>query len=228
MSTPIKAVLFDLDGTLLDTAPDFAFIVNTMLQNHGRAPLPYPRLRETVSDGARGMVMAAFDCADTDPHFEPLRQELLALYPHHLADATRLFDGMDELLQFIEAQALAWGIVTNKPHVYAQPLLRALQLDRRCATLICPEHVRNRKPDPESLLLACAQLGCTPAEAIYLGDHRRDIEAGRNAGMRTIACAYGYVHRDDDCNTWGADYTVADARAIAPLLQALRGTTTPL
>jgi len=208
MPNPLQAILFDLDGTLLDTAPDFAFVINTLLERHGRAPQPYASIRATVSDGARGMVHGAFGYTDADPEFEPMRHELLALYANHLADNTRLFEGMDSVLQFCEANAIAWGVVTNKPSVYAMPLMRALRLDRRCASLVCPDHVQHRKPDPEPLLLACDQIGCAPASTLYVGDHRRDIEAGHNAGMPTIACAYGYVHPDDPCENWDADYVV--------------------
>lgn len=214
MSIPLQAILFDLDGTLLDTAPDFVFVVNTLLERHGRAPLPYAQIRQTVSDGARGMVHGAFGCGDGDPEFEPLRRELLALYSTHLADRSRLFDGMESVLQFLEMRNIPWGVVTNKPSVYAVPLMRALQLERRCAALVCPDHVRNRKPDPEPLLLACSRIDCEPRATLYVGDHRRDIEAGHNAGMQTIACAFGYVHSDDPCETWGADYVVKHARDI--------------
>jgi N-acetyl-D-muramate 6-phosphate phosphatase len=219
MSIPLKAILLDLDGTLLDTAPDFVFVVNKLRERHGHAPLPFAQIRQTVSDGARGMILGAFPYKDSDPEFEPLRQELLALYSTHLADQTRLFDGMDELLQFLEARGIAWGVVTNKPSVYAEPLMRALQLDQRCAVLLCPDHVQRRKPDPEALLLACKRIGCAPEEAIYIGDHRRDIEAGHNAGMQTIACAFGYIHAEDPCTNWGAEHVVQTARDIIPVLQ---------
>jgi len=219
MATPLQALLFDLDGTLLDTAPDFAFVVNTLLERHGRAPQPYARIRQTVSDGARGMVHGAFGYGDDDPAFEPLRRELLSLYTSHLADNTRLFDGMETVLQFCETQGIAWGVVTNKPSVYAVPLMRALNLDRRCAALVCPDHVKNRKPDPESLLLACRQIGCAPEATLYAGDHRRDIEAGHNAGMQTVACAYGYVHRDDPCDNWNAEFIMQQPRDMLDIVQ---------
>src|SRR5690606_21699225 len=122
---PLRAVLFDLDGTLLDTAPEFAFVIDRMLRRHGRAPLPYARLRQSVSDGARGMVETAFGALPEQPEFEPLRQELLALYEEHLGQHTALFEGMETVLAAIEAQGLRWGIVTNKPVRYAAPLLAA-------------------------------------------------------------------------------------------------------
>lgn len=219
MSAPLRAVLFDLDGTLLDTAPDFAYVVNTLLQRHGRPQQAYAQLRQSVSDGARGMVMTAFHCRDTDPEFEPLRRELLALYAVHLADNTRLFPGMDDVLAFLEERRLPWGIVTNKPSTYAAPLLRALQLDARCATLVCPDHVQHRKPHPEPLQLACRHIGCGAEHSIYIGDHRRDIEAGRNAGMPTVACAFGYVNADDPCSAWEADYIAQLPGDIIPIIE---------
>lgn len=219
MSSKLKAVLFDLDGTLLDTAPEFYQIIRTMLQAHGVAPIAYENFRQSVSDGARGMVKKAFDIDHTDARFEPLRKELLALYEMHLATHTQLFPGMAETLAFIESNNLHWGIATNKPVAFSAPLLQRMHLAQRCATLICPDHVRLRKPDPESLYLACERIGCTIDEAIYLGDHRRDIECARSAGMLSIACDYGYVHSDDPCTAWGADFIVENALKIIPILQ---------
>lgn len=216
---PLKAVLFDLDGTLLDTAPEFYQIIGVMLQTHSQAPIAYAQFRQSVSDGARGMVQKAFGIDHTDARFEALRQELLALYEMHLAAHTQLFPGMAETLAFIESKNLRWGIATNKPAAFSAPLLQRMNLAERCAALICPDDVRLRKPDPESLHLACERIGCAIDEAIYLGDHRRDIECARNAGMLSIACDYGYVHRDDPCDTWGADFIVKSALEIIPILQ---------
>jgi phosphoglycolate phosphatase len=221
MPTSLRAVLFDLDGTLIDTAPDFAFVIDLMRKHRDLAPVPYEQVRETVSDGARGLVRMAFGLPEDHDEFEPLRQEMLALYRQHLADSSRLFDGMEAVLQTIERRGLHWGVVTNKPFAYAEPLLQALALHERCTALICPEHVRERKPHPESLQLACARIGCSSGEAIFIGDHRRDIEAGRNAGMNTVACAYGYVHATDPCENWGADFIVQQVADLLPLLRAM-------
>ncbi len=218
-AAPLKAVLFDLDGTLLDTAPEFAVAVNALLARHQRPPQAYARLRECVSDGTRGMVQSAFALHPDAAEFEPLRLELLDLYAQQLGAHTQMFEGMAQVLEFIEAQGLAWGVVTNKPQRFAQPLMARLKLATRCAALICPEHVATPKPDPAALWLACQQMGCASAGAIYIGDHRRDIEAGRNAGMPTIACAFGYVHAEDPCSAWGADWVVDTARAIIPIVQ---------
>ena len=219
MPSPLKAVLFDLDGTLLDTAPEFYHIMSAMLQTHGAAPIAYAEFRQSVSDGARGMVQKAFGLDPAEARFESLRREFLNQYEMHLATHTQLFPGMAETLAFIESENLRWGVATNKPVAFSAPLLTRLKLAERCATLICPDHVRVRKPDPESLHLACKQIGCTISEAIYIGDHRRDIECARNANMRSIACDYGYVHSDDPCDTWGADFIVKCALEIIPILQ---------
>jgi phosphoglycolate phosphatase len=219
MNSSLKAVLLDLDGTLLDTAPDFAAIINSMLVKYDRPTIAYAQFRQSVSDGARGMVQMAFNCDDNDPQFEPLRQEFLTLYARHIADHTQLFPGMAELLQYIEDAGLAWGVVTNKTSAYAVPLMQAMLLSARCAALVCPDHVVHRKPDPEPLQLACKQIGCATGAAIYIGDHRRDIEAGRNAGMSTIACSYGFVHSEDPCENWGAEFIVHDPRQIITILQ---------
>ena len=219
MSSQLKAVLFDLDGTLLDTAPEFYQIISAMLQAHGAAPIAYDDFRQSASDGARGMVQKAFGLDPTESRFESLRKEFLDLYEMNLASHTQLFSGMSETLAYIESKNLRWGVVTNKPVAFSAPLLQRLNLAERCATLICPDHVRQRKPDPEALHLACAQIDCSIGEVIYVGDHRRDIECARNAGMRSIACNFGYVHGDDPCETWGADFIVQSAGAIVPILQ---------
>lgn len=222
MSKPLRAVLFDLDGTLIDTAPDFAFVIDVMRKRRKLESIPYASVLQTVSDGSRGMVKMAFDALEDSAEFEALRQELLALYIEHLADSSQLFPGMEDVLRDIETRGLRWGVVTNKPVLYAEPLMRALNLHERCGALICPDHVAQRKPHPESLELACKQLNCASDEAIFLGDHHRDIEAGKNANMPTIACAYGYIHRDDPCTKWNADFIVHSAHELLPLLRSFK------
>lgn len=213
-----QAVLFDLDGTLLDTAPDFAVVLNRMLREHDRAPLPFGQIRATVSHGARALVQLAFGLADGEPGFETLRSRLLELYESGLAVETTPFDGMRELLAGLATRGIAWGVVTNKPHYLAAPLLARMALEPPAAVLVCPDHVSRTKPDPEPLLLACHQLGCEPGRSIYVGDHARDIEAGRRAGMLTIAAAWGYLAEDESVLPWGADFVAADVAALAHLL----------
>lgn len=217
----LKAVLFDLDGTLLDTAPDFVTALNALLTEEKRKPLDYQRIRNTVSNGAKALVQLGFNLDETDAEFERLRLRLLALYSQHLADRTQPFDGINDILAFTSEQGMAWGVVTNKPLVYTEPLLKQMPFPVAPHTVICPEHVSHRKPHPEPMLLACKQLACKPYQAIYLGDHRRDIEAAQNASMLTIACAYGYIDPSEDIKDWHADYTVQHAREVIPVLKKI-------
>ncbi len=219
---PLHAVLFDLDGTLLDTAPDFAVVVNQLRQRYKKPALDYSSIRNTVSHGARALVTLAFQLQEGDQDFEKLRQELLQLYSEHLAVKTTPFPGISDLLDWLDQENLAWGIVTNKPRRYAEPILQALALHERCHTLVCPDDVSHTKPDPEPLLLACTEMQCTVKNAVYLGDHRRDIEAGQNAGMKTIAVNYGYIESNDPIQHWQADFTVEHASEIQTLLESLR------
>lgn len=223
MARELHAVLFDLDGTLLDTAPDFAWVLNGMLQRYERDPLPYAAIRQTVSNGARALVQLGFGVADDDPQFAALLQELLGQYQRHLSKNTRLFEGMPQLLQLLEARKLAWGIVTNKPALYTDAILRDLQLEQRCAASICPDHVVHRKPHAEPILTACAAIGCQPGDAVYVGDHRRDIEAGNNAGMPTIAAGYGYVCADDPADRWGADQVATSVPQLESFIRERLG-----
>lgn len=218
MKTPLEAVLFDLDGTLLDTAPDFAIVVNQLLANHNKPPLHFSEIRQSVSQGSRALVTLAFSISEADQRFESLRDELLELYSRHLAVETVPFPGIDELLGWLDNESLPWGIVTNKPRAYAQPLLDALKLSTRCSTLVCPDDVAQTKPHAEPMLLACQQASVKPEHTVYLGDHRRDIEAGRNAAMKTIAVNYGYIEAHDPSTNWQADYYVNHASEIQALL----------
>lgn len=200
------ALLFDLDGTLLDTAPDFIAVVNQLRIEEKQQPLPTDAIRAQVSNGSSGLIRSAFSIDDQHEDFQRLRQRLLTLYEKHLSVYTQLFPGMDNLLREAEQHNIPWGIVTNKPSRYALPLLKALQLDQRCSVLICPDHVKKTKPDPEALLLACSQLNVSPEQCIYIGDHPRDIEAGRHAGMKTMIAAYGYIDPQENIHLWNADF----------------------
>ncbi|WP_346836746.1 HAD-IA family hydrolase [Microbulbifer sp. SAOS-129_SWC] len=216
----MKAVLFDLDGTLFDTAPDFIVVLNRLREQEQLPPLADEAVRAVVSNGARAMVALGFGTDEGHPAFEGLRQRFLDLYLAHLADKTVLFPGIRTLLDELAARNIAWGIVTNKPSTYTEPLMRAFDHLPAPGAVVCPDHVTNRKPDPEPVLLACQQIGCRPEEAIYVGDHERDIRAGRNAGMPTVACRYGYIDQGDDPANWGADHLVESAEDIWPLLRA--------
>lgn len=214
----LKAVLFDMDGTLLDTAPDFIAVCQAMLNAHGRAPIDDQRIQDVVSGGARAMVAAAFEMDPDAPGFETLRQEFLDRYQDHCAVKTRPYDGIPELLESIERSRLIWGVVTNKPVRFAEPIMQQLGLAERSAVLVCPDHVTNSKPDPEMLLLACSQLGIDPSQALFIGDDLRDIESGRAAGTKTAAVRYGYIHPDDNPAHWGADVIVDHPRELLAVL----------
>lgn len=204
----LRAVLFDMDGTLVDSAPDFIAICQAMRAARGLPALEPQRIRDQVSGGARAMVACSFDLAPEHPEFEALRLEFLERYQAHCAELTRPFAGIPELLADLERARLRWGVATNKPLRYAEPIMQRLQLAERAAVLVCPEHVSRSKPDPEMLLLACAKLALDPREVLYVGDDARDIEAGRAAGTRTVAVRYGYIHPDDNPAHWGADLVI--------------------
>lgn len=213
------AVLFDLDGTLIDTAPDFIRCLNRLRRHHGLPPLPPERIRRSVSNGARAMIRLGFGLEPGQPGYEQRYADFLDLYETEMTVETRLFEGMDQLLARLEDRAIPWGIVTNKPVRFAAPLLQALDLSERCASLVCPDHVRQRKPDPEPLLLACRQLGVVARDSLYVGDHERDIEAGRRAGMQTVAVSYGYIEDPASMPQWQADYIVDSVKDLTNLLQ---------
>jgi len=204
----LRAVLFDMDGTLLDTAPDFIAVAQAMRLARGLDRISDQQVRDVVSGGARAMVLSAFEVDPLSDEFEALRLEFLARYQDHCAVESRLYDGMTELLVEIEKSDLIWGVVTNKPLRFAEPIMHQLGLSSRSAVLVCPDHVSKSKPDPEPMLLACNQLDLDPSRVLFVGDDLRDIESGRAAGSRTAAVRYGYIHPDDDPDTWGADVVV--------------------
>ena len=212
-----KAVLFDLDGTLLDTAPDFAISLNKLLLSKNRPVLSETAIRAIVSNGSAGLIAHAFDCSEQDLEFEKIREEFLDIYLNNLCLETRPFPGIQTLLDRLGNQDTPWGIVTNKPNQYTQAILKQLQLTPAPGPVICPEHVANTKPHPEPVLLACQQLDIAPQHVVYIGDHRRDIESGRQAGTMTIAAAYGYIDEDHPAH-WGAQYLVNHADEISELL----------
>lgn len=219
MSKP-AAVLFDLDGTLLDTAPDFYVVLNRVLQEANQPAADYQLVRDTVSNGARALIMAAFNIPDTHPQFAGLLQKLLQYYTGHLAVKTQLFPGLNEFLLELEQRNIAWGIVTNKPSIYTNPILEQLNLSKRCSVAICPDQVQNKKPHPEPILKACADIGVSPDQTFYVGDHARDIESGRAAGSKTIAALWGYIPQEENTQDWQADFYVAQPEQLTDLFNA--------
>ncbi|EXF57453.1 HAD hydrolase, IA, variant 1 family protein [Acinetobacter sp. 1294596] len=209
----MKAVLFDLDGTLIDTAADFIRIIQDMCRAENCEVVAADLIRPQVSEGARAMVKLVYPHLEVDdPVFLAHRQRFLDLYGADIAVETDLFEGMYPLLDELEARGIPWGIVTNKPRGLSEALLAALNLTERCAVLVCPEDVTRTKPDPEPMYLAARQINLPAEQIIYVGDHPRDIEAGRNAGMYTILAAYGYLplSHKDNLTAWQADCIVND------------------
>ena len=204
----LRAVLFDMDGTLLDTAPDFIAICQAMRAARELPPTDEQRVRDVISGGAKAMIQASFDLPPEAAGFEALRLEFLERYQQGCAVHSHLYEGMAQLLADIEQANLIWGVVTNKPLRFAEPIMQQLGLAERSAVLICPDHVTRSKPDPEPLLLACRKLDLDPASVLFVGDDLRDIESGRDAGTRTAAVRYGYIHPNDNPDHWGADVVV--------------------
>lgn len=215
-----SSVLFDLDGTLIDTAPDFVRCLNVIRKRYGLHALPEHQIRQVVSEGARAMIMLGFDLSPDDEDYFDRHSEFLDLYEDEVAVDTRLFPGMEAVLQKLETDGIPWGIVTNKPRRFSVPLLHALRLHDRCDALVCPDDVEHRKPHPESLQLACHLMGVSTEGGIYVGDHIRDIEAGRRAGMKTIAARYGYIQHPSIIEEWEADAIIDSAKDLEALLTA--------
>lgn len=223
LETSIECVLFDLDGTLIDTAPDFTLVVNKLLAECNRDALPHETIHLNVSNGARALVKNAFDIDETHSDFAGLLQRLLDLYYEQLdSTVAALYPGLDELLAQLEAQNIPWGIVTNKPEKYSVRLLEKLQLSSRCSVLVCPDHVSETKPHPEPIFLALEKLSMQSERTVYIGDHIRDIQAAKNADVIAIAAAYGYLAEDAKVEEWYADFILQSSEQTTSLLNLLK------
>ena len=210
------AVLFDLDGTLIDTAPEFVAIGLQLRQAAGLPAIAPEAIRSSVSDGAMGMVATALDMATTDPTFEHWRQRFLNDYEKGWANTASPTRAFAHSYQRWPQPALSGGVVTNKLSRFAHPLMEKMAFDPAADIVITPDDVRHPKPDPESLILACKRLNCPPERAVFVGDHRRDIEAGIAAGCATIAAAYGYLADGESAAAWQADATANSSLANCP------------
>ncbi|AOU97625.1 phosphoglycolate phosphatase [Acidihalobacter yilgarnensis] len=204
-SPSIRGILFDLDGTLADTAPDMAAALNTLRRENALPALPFAEIRDHVSHGSTAMVRIGFGTHLPEDRFEALRARFLEIYAASLALETRLFPGMPELIDAIEARGLVWGIVTNKPGFLSTPLIGALGLQSRIACLVSGDQLPQRKPHPAPLLYAAECCKLDPDNFCYLGDAERDITAGRAAGMQTLIAGWGYIDASQCPNDWGAD-----------------------
>ena len=205
MTRRVGAVLFDLDGTLIDSAPDLAGAGNDLRVARSMPALPFELFRPMVGGGARGMVGVAFGVAPGDARFEALKNEFLDRYEQRLLQETHVFDGVLPVLVALQAHALRWGIVTNKVARFTLPVLEGLGLHRQASVVICGDTTPNAKPHPAPLLEAARRLGLRPADCTYVGDDLRDVQAGRAAGMPTLAAAWGYLGDGEPIEAWGAD-----------------------
>ena len=212
-----KLVLFDLDGTLVDTSPDFILSLNNVLAKNNRKPIKESLIRRHVSDGSAKLTEIGFNLTRNHSLFDGYRKELLDEYKNNLTTSSKIFDGIKELLDFLKSNEISFGIVTNKPLEYARPVIENfIELDN-CKVLVCPDHVNNIKPDPEGILQACSKLSIDPSKTIYIGDHPKDLEAGISAGTKTIGCRYGYSLAD--CKFFDGADLVDSAQEIISLIQ---------
>ncbi|OPX54686.1 phosphoglycolate phosphatase [Oceanospirillum multiglobuliferum] len=213
-----SAVLFDLDGTLIDTADDLAACLNRLLAEESLAHLPHALIRTQVSNGANAMIKLAFG-HDLDEQLAlSYRNRLLQHYAENIAQHSCWFDGLEAFTHKLKQTGIPWGIVTNKPRLYTDLLLNAMGIDQQVDVVVCPDDLGVAKPDPRPLLHACTQVQADPANAVYVGDHIRDIQAGRAAGMRTVAAAYGYIEAEDNIQLWQADHIVQHGAELTALI----------
>lgn len=212
------AVLFDLDGTFADTAPDLGAALNCLRADLDLAPLPLEQLRPFTSQGVRGMLRAGLGVLPGDERYSGLHERYLSIYASAICVHTTLFPGIDELLCRLEDRGLLWGIVTNKTQRFTLPLLEQLGYVKRAGCIVCGDSSPRAKPDAHPMRLASALLGRLPIACSYVGDDRRDIEAGRSVGMPTIAVRYGYLGDGDSIEAWGADHLVDQAGDIAAVV----------
>ena len=187
-----KLVLFDLDGTLIDTAPDFLYALNKILNNNGRDNITEEEIRFHISEGTSKMISTFFKIEQDDVNFKKYKNQFLSEYKLNLTKNSRLFDGMKSLIQYLDNNSIMYGVVTNKYFEYAEPIIKSFKELINLKVIICPDHVSISKPDPEGILLACKKLDVAPDNTIYLGDHLNDLMAGQAAGTKVLGCLYGY------------------------------------
>lgn len=209
-SRELRGVLFDLDGTLADTAPDLARALNRLRGDRQLPPLPVESLRRHASSGARGLIRAGLGIEREHPEFPGLREAFLVHYESALCVDTRLFPGMADLLAALDRLSIPWGVVTNKAERFTLPLMRLLNLEHRLSCVVCGDSTPHLKPHPAPLLHASREMSLAPGQCVYLGDDLRDIEAARAAGMSSIAVAWGYLGDNARLESWGADATIEE------------------
>ncbi len=216
----IRAVLFDLDGTFADTAPDLGLALNLLRESYGLLPLPHETIRPVASHGARGLLGLGFGISPEQDDFERLRSEYLRLYEDLQHGHSALFAGMPEVLQQLGSQSRLWGIVTNKPERFTRPLMRALGLAAEAATVVSGDTCPQPKPHPAPMLHACAEMGLAPDQCLYVGDAQRDVVAAHAAGMPALVAGWGYLAEDDRPQAWGADAIIDQPQDILIYLKS--------
>jgi phosphoglycolate phosphatase len=210
----IKAVLFDLDGTFADTAPDLAAALNQVLAEENKPALPFETIRPVVSHGGIALIRLGFNFDEQHTDFNRLKNRFLEIYQKNISTLTTVFDGINELLETIENKQIAWGIVTNKPSWLTNPLMEQMGYTNRAATIVSGDTTKERKPHPEPLFYACREIKCQPSECLYIGDAERDIIAGNAAGMTTLTALFGYIEPNDQPENWGADAMIKHPKEI--------------
>ena len=218
----IKTVFFDLDGTLADTAPDLAAALNQLLAEHNQPPLPYATIRPVVSHGGNALIHLAFGLTESNTDFQPVRERFLQIYQSRLHNDTRLFEGIDKLLDTLESRQITWGIITNKPAWLTNTLMHNLALTDRAGCIVCGDSTAHPKPHPAPMLLACEITNSEPASSLYIGDAERDIAAGRAANMHTLIALYGYIDQDETPELWQADGMISKPDEIMDWIEKFK------
>lgn len=206
--SPFNVLLFDLDGTLVDTAPDLGFALNTLLQQEGQKPLDHALIRPVASNGSAGLIKLGFGIDRENPAYSGLQQRFLQIYADNLTRESTLFIGMQKVLDTLTANQIRWGVVTNKPAFLTDPLMQQLQLTDQAACIVSGDTTAYSKPHPAPIHHACELLTVSPADCVYIGDAKRDIEAAKNAHMRAVVARYGYIEHDENIDLWQADCVI--------------------
>ena len=217
----IKNILFDLDGSLVDKALDLANALNAVRLSYKLPKLPIDTISPTVSQGASVMIKVGIDVEVGDPKFDEIHKKFLEIYSENIAEETKLFEGMDAVLEKFDNNKKAWGIVTNKSSWLTIPLLKSLSLDKRAKCIVCGDTTEHAKPHPAPIIHACKQMHCDPSSTIFIGDAERDIKAGVEAGTKTAVALYGYIDKNDKPENWGADKMIKTPHEIHEILEEL-------
>ena len=221
MNTTLSSVLFDLDGTLLDTVPDLAGALNTLREQHQLPPLAIDQVRQVTSYGSPGFIKLGFGIETDHPNYPKLKKNFYSLYENRISTETRPFDGIHSVLDTLKKQNLPWGIVTNKVEHLAKKVLKELGLLERCSVVIGGDTTSFSKPSPEPLYAACSIINCDPRSCLFVGDSILDVEAARRANMRSVVALYGYIPENEDPASWSANYSIARPEELLEIIKSV-------